>query len=253
MRHPFTLFAILFASILAVTATVRAAAAPVVLFDQAHKQRFLAGETGPLQLSKLAERFRQQGFQVAVRNDPLTQEALNGVTALVISGPFAALSPEEVDAVTGYLKSGGHLAVMLHISPPLSQLLDRLGVVVSNSVIHEHDNIIDGDPLSFRVTRLESHPLTKGIDHFSLYGVWALLDDGPNTSVVARTGDKAWIDLNGDRMLSRGDAVRSFAVAISGTLDKGRFAVFGDDAIFQNQYMDQSNTALADNLAQWLK
>ncbi len=228
-------------------------AEPIVIFDQGHNQRFLVNGDGPLQLSGLAAHFREQGFKVAVSDGPLTAEGLSGKDALVISGPFNAYTQAEIDAIAGYTENGGRLAIMLHIGPPLAALLDRLGVVVSGSVIHERENIIKTDDINFRVTNLETHPLTKEIKLFSIYGGWALLNDKPNTAVLARTGDKAWIDLNGDRKLNEGDAVQSFAVAITGTLGKGEFVVFADDAIFQNQYLDENNAALASNLVKWLK
>ncbi|MSM40027.1 MAG: DUF4350 domain-containing protein [Geobacter sp.] len=229
------------------------ATAATVLFDQGHNQRFLAGETGPLQLSGLAGQFTQKGFTVTTQNGPLSKEALAGVTALVISGPFAPYTPAEVDAIVDFVEQGGRLAIMLHIGSPLIPLLDRLGVVVSNSVIHEQENIIKDDALNFRVTRFEPGPLSQGLQQFSIYGGWALLNNGPNTAVVARTGDKAWVDLNRDRTLTPGDAVQAFAVAVSGTAGTGRFVVFGDDAIFQNQHLDESNSILAANLVSWLE
>jgi hypothetical protein len=47
--------------------------------------------------------------------------------------------------------------------------------------------------------------------------------------------------------------VGSFGVVVSGDLGNGRFIVFGDDAIFQNKFLDNSNRQLAKNLARWLK
>ena len=51
---------------------------------------------------------------------------------------------------------------------------------------------------------------------------------------------------------SKGDAGGPFTVAVSGTLGAGLFAVFGDDAIFQNRYLDEDNGRLAANLSGWL-
>ena len=48
------------------------------------------------------------------------------------------------------------------------------------------------------------------------------------------------------------DAVQSFAVAIAGQSGNGRFVVFGDDAIFQNQFFKGNNQVLGRNLARWL-
>ncbi len=240
-------------ALISLTLPAFAQAEPIVIFDQGHNQRFLVNGEGPLQLSRLAGQFREQGFKVATSDGPLSAAVLAGTDALVISGPFNAYTQSEIDTIAGYIEKGGRLAVMLHIGSPLTALLDRLGIVVSGSVIHERENIIKTDDINFRVTTVEPHPLTAAIERFSIYGGWALLNDKPNTAVIARTSDKAWIDLNGDRKLTEGDAVQSFAVAVTGVLGRGEYVVFGDDALFQNQYLDENNAALAANLAKWLK
>lgn len=224
-----------------------------VLFDQGHNQRFLISKEGPLQLSGLAGIFKDQGLSVAPHEGATTREALAGSSAFVVSGAFNSFTSEETDAIVSWVENGGRLAIMLHIGSPLVSLMDRLGVVVSSSVIHEKENLIKTEDINFTVKRIEPDPLTSGIEQFSIYGGWALLNDGLGTVALAKTGDKAWIDLNGDKKLSEGDAVQSFNVIVSGNHGQGRFVVFADDAIFQNQYLDENNSRLAVNLANWLK
>jgi hypothetical protein len=243
----FAVLTILFAT------QVMAEGLPNVLFDQGHNQRFLINKEGPLQLTGVAGIFKEQGLKVTSNEGVIDKDSLATAEALVISGAFNSFSPAEIDAIVDYLDNGGKLAIMLHIGPPLIPLLDRLGIIVSGSVIHEQENVIKSDDINFRVTRLESDPLFKDIEQFSLYGGWALLNEGVGTKVIAKTGEKAWIDLDGDKKLSEGDAVQSFAVIVNGTHGKGRFVIFADDAIFQNQYLDENNSKLAANLANWLK
>lgn len=238
------------AMILAALPSLAAGVAPTVIFDQGHGQRFTAGDQGELQLSKLADTLRDSGAAITTVTAPLSDEALKGAAGLVISGAFKPLQPEEVEAVARFVQNGGRLAVMLHIAPPLGSLLARLGVDFSNTVLHERHNIIDSD-LNFRVTDLSQNPLFSGIGSFSAYGVWAIRP-GTSSSAVARTSPEAWVDLNGDKVLSQGDAVGAFAVIVMGPLGKGEFAVFGDDAIFQNRFMDDNNRKLAANLGTWL-
>jgi hypothetical protein len=226
---------------------------PTVLFDQGHNQRFLINKEGPLQLTGLAAIFKEQGFKVAAHEVTIDVNALANAEALVISGAFNSFNPAEIDSIVSYVDNGGKLAIMLHIGSPLIPLLDRLGIIVSGSVIHEQENVIKTDDINFRVTRLESDPLFTDIEQFSVYGGWALLNEGVGTKAIAKTGEKAWIDLDGDKKLSEVDAVQSFAVIVSGTHGKGRFVIFADDAIFQNQYLDENNSKLAANLANWLK
>lgn len=223
---------------------------PLILFDQGHNQRFLIEEKGDLHLSKLADAMRATGVQAASSKKPLSEDALKDVSALVISGPFESLRPEEVEAVARFIEGGGRLAVMLHIGSPLAGLLSRLDLDSSNAVLHERRNIVDTDG-NFRVTNLSASPLFAGITHFSLYGGWAL-DPGKSAKSLAKTSSEAWADLDVNRVLSKGDIIGAFDVVVSGSLGSGSFVVFGDDAIFQNRYMDENNSRLASNLAGWL-
>ena len=223
---------------------------PNILFDQGHGQRFLIADTGDLQLSKFSETLAATGAQLRQTTATLTDEALKAATALVISGAFTPLQPDEIDAVVRFVQNGGRLAIMLHIAPPLDALLTRLGVYYSTSVLHERENAIDRD-INFRVTDLSPGPLTAGINSFSAYGVWALNPIAPITG-IARTSSASWVDLNGDGVLNKGDAVGAFAIAVTGALGQGDFVIFGDDAIFQNRFLDDDNRKLAANLGKWL-
>ena len=227
-------------------------AAPVVLFDEGHGQPFLARGERPLDLSALAGVFTAAGCEVRTSGQPLDGWALAGVDVLVISGAFQPLTTEEVTAVRAFVTRGGGLAVMLHIAPPLAGLLHAFAVDFANRPLQEKDHLIDGSPQNFRVFDLTAHPLTAGLTDFAVYGVWALRGTAPGVDVVARSGADSWVDLNQDGQVGPGDAVQAFGVAVAGTLDQGRFVVFGDDALFQNRFLEGNNRLLASNLARWL-
>ncbi|MDH4100566.1 MAG: DUF4350 domain-containing protein [Nitrospirota bacterium] len=239
--------------LLAFAGTSHAADKPVVLFDQGHGQLFFADRGDSLDLSNLASLFEGEGFVVRIGKEPFNEKLLSGVDAVVISGPFRPLAPAEVDAVRTFLYRGGSLSIMLHIGQPLADLLQGLEIAFSNGVIHEQDGIIDGEPINFAVSYLKPHDLTKGLEGFNLYGGWALINTDDNSEIIAETGQAAWVDLNGDKKLSPGDAVQAFGVAIAGGFGQGRFVVFGDDAIFQNRFLEGPNVLLANNLVKWLK
>lgn len=229
----------------------QAAAAQTILFDNGHGERFVIGDKGPLQLSAMAEICRSAGAQVATLDQPISDAALAGAGGLVISGAFSPLQPDEVDAVIRFMQRGGKVAVMLHIAPPLDSLLDRLRISYTNGVIEEKENVLKDNPLNFRVTRLESHPVLQGVPQFSLYGVWGLMNRDGSSRIVAATSPDAWVDLYNDK-IQRKEATGSFGVAVAGEVGKGGFIIFGDDAIFQNKFLDDTNTTLAGNLARWL-
>lgn len=230
------------------SAMVSWGAAPLVLVDQGHGQRFVVEQEGELHLSGLAAILKEEGLQVTTGRERLTDESLDKAAALVISGPFAPLASEEVDTVLRFLERGGRVALMLHIGQPLAGLIHRVGADFSNSVLHERRNVIDGNDITFRVRDLTTHPIFNGMEQFGLYGGWAL----NGLTSLARTSSEAWVDLDGNRKLSERDVKDRFTVVAEGNIGAGRILIFGDDAIFQNRYLDDSNTRLARNLAHWL-
>ncbi len=231
----------------------RACAQPVVLFDEAHGERFLTSHTGPLDLSNLGATFAQAGWNVRTLRATIDEASLATADAVVISGAFSPLAPAETRAIEKFLARGGRLAVMLHIAPPVDELLHHLNVAISNGVIREREHVLESDPFNFRVTDLQAHALTRNLDGFNIYGGWALQNLADNVQIVARTSARAWIDLNGDGVLNEHDAVQAFGVVLAGYTGRGWFAVFGDDAMFQNRFLVDGNLALAKNLATWLR
>ncbi len=230
-----------------------AAPRPVVLFDQGHGQRFLVEEKGELHLSGLSEVFRAEGFEVRSTGARLDRASLEGVRVLVTSGLFVPYGEEELAEITRFLEQGGGLAAMLHIAPTYAGLLERLGVIASGGVLNETGDVLGGNPLDFRVTSFLPHPLTAGLKSFSVYGGWAVMHRAPNASTLAFTGRGAWLDANRNRSRDPDEPLHAYGVLVAGTLGRGRFAVFGDDAIFQNRFLDAENRALAANLARWLR
>jgi hypothetical protein len=112
--------------------------------------------------------------------------------------------------------------------------------------------VIGGDPINFRVTALSPHALTRKVDSLAVFGAWALMNENADAVIIARTGRTAWVDLNGNNQLDAGDAVQAFGIAVAGHAGEGQFVVFGDDAIFQNEFLTGDNAVLAKNLGCWL-
>lgn len=228
-------------------------AGQTVLFDEGHGQRFTVAGSGELDLTRLAGMFTEAGYTVRTTKNKLAADTLADVDVLVISGAFAPLKGDEIETIHAFLERGGRLCIMLHIAPPLTGLMDRLGVVASNSVIREEEQIIGKDPLNLYVTHLSASPLFEGISRFALYGGWALNPEKDSVTTIATTGPEAWVDLDGDKRFGEGDASQAFAVAVAGTVGSGRFVIFGDDAVFQNKFIQEENHILAGNLVKWLK
>ena len=226
-------------------------AAPVVLFDQGHKQQFLVEKEGALDLSLFGGLFVERGALVQTSESPLSKAGLEGVDVLVISGAFAPISEEEAVVIMDFLRQGGKVAMMTHIPSPYVSILPQLGVSVSNGVVREQENIIGTNPTDFRVKDLTPHFLTSSIDTFSIFGGWALLARNDEVHSIARTSSRAWVDLNKNDLLDKQDAMQSFSMVLAGQVGEGTFVVFGDDALFQNQFLIEENLILAKNLVAW--
>jgi len=219
-----------------------------VLFDEAHGQLFKVDDPKDLGLSKLSSIFKNKNWTIKTSNSEITDELLNGIDALVISGAFKPITKSETLAIMRFLEGGGKLSVMLHIGPPMADLLHTLDVSISNGVLHETGDLVLKNDIDFKIRDLKVHELTTDLKEFNIYGGWALLPTKEHTYAIAYTSEKAWIDLNGDKLA---DAQQKFAVVVAGAIGKGAFVVFSDDAIFQNNFLAEHNYSLGENLVRW--
>lgn len=231
---------------------VSSVAAQIVLFDESHAQQFVIDKNGPLDLSGLAALYQNNGFTVTHHSEGLTRETLSAVDVLVLSGPFLPLTEAEIEAVLEFVDGGGGLAVMLHIAAPVANLLHRLDVDFTNGTLREMSKVIDDNALNFKVSAMADHPVTANLDHFSVYGTWALRATAAHAMVLAETSKHAWVDRDRDNQLTEVDAMQKFGVMVVGKIGNGRYIVIGDDALFQNRFLDESNRQLAVQLINWL-
>lgn len=232
--------------------TLRLGGRPKLLFDQGHRQLFFADRDGPLDLSRFAAVLEDRGFLVETSTGELSSDRLSTFDVLIISGPFSPLTSSELDAVTAFVEQGGQICLMLHVAPPLQPLLHRLDISASERVVYEQRNVMYGSLSDFLVTSSHSHDLTDGVDAFVVHGSWALFPAGGNAQPIAETSPAAWVDSNANQELDEEDIAGALPIAVAGRFGRGRFAIFGDDAVFQNQFLSGGNLTLAENLAKWL-
>ena len=225
----------------------------VVLFDEGHGQRFLVDRNGPLDLSGLSALFQKEGLLVKSNKEEITEKVLAEADVLVLSGAFVGFTLPEISAIVNFVHAGGQLCVMLHIGFPLAELLKELNVYVSKGVVREQENLIQQAETNYYVTVSGQHELMNGLERFKVYGGWALLTDNKNAETIAQTSSSAWIDTNMNGKQDARELQRPLGLSIAGTAGDGSFVVFGDDAIFQNQYLSEENMQLGKNLARWLK
>ena len=191
-------------------------------------------------------------------------------------------TPEEWQPPEGPVRIGlGHpryaVQVVVHVFGTMPQFVDHRGHIprrivlegngrlfrgthrerhlrkAAKGVIRETQNVIGANSLDYKVAVLRDHPLFEGIEYFNAYGAWALLDLDQNTRSIGLTSKQSWIDLNRDKRRNPGpEPYHSYAVVVAGKLGKGKVAAFGDDAIFQDDFLKDNNLKLSDNLAKWL-
>jgi hypothetical protein len=255
MRARAALFAGLLALLVCLAPGARAAdeeGRGKTVFDMAHNEIFSPLKDGPLHYSSLYGMFAEGG-EVAVNTGPITPSGLDGVGTYVIAGPAGEFTRDDVVVLQSYVRNGGNLLVLMHIAPPVARLVQGFGIVVSNFVVSERENVIEGQSQDFFVTRLAWHPITKGVERIAVFGTWGLMaEGGGGARVVASTSDNAWADVNRNRHYDEGEPVLSFGIAATARYGGGKVVVVADDAPFANEFIDRAdNRKFARNIIGW--
>lgn len=227
----------------------------IVLIDEAHGELFSPQLSRPLDYSHLARLFKKAGLTIKLQEQSVTPEALVGVRMFVVSGAFKEFTPFEVRTIMEYIRGGGSLLILLHVSAPLARLTEQLGIIVSNVVIVERDTKLQiaHEPLNFYVNRFQPHPIFSKVRRVAVYGSWGLLAEGRFARTLALTSEKAYADLDKNRRLDPGDPTQSFGIVASAELQKGKILVIGDDALFNNIFITEGdNERFATNIIRWL-
>lgn len=222
------------------------------VFDMSHTEIFSPLKNEPLHYSGFYEMIKAGG-PVDVNEGLITPATLKGVRTYVIAGPAGELTRDDIVILQSFVRRGGNLLVLLHIAPPVARLTESFGIIVSNFVVSEQENIIQGKSQDFYVHRFAKHPVTKGIKHLAVFGAWGLMADATTGSkVVASTTDKAWADLNRNRTLDEGEPVLDFGIVAVSRFGGGKVVVVADDAPFANQFLDKAdNRKFAQNIIDW--
>lgn len=224
-----------------------------VAFDLGHNEIFSPLNDGKLHYSNFYKSFQEAGANAGVNELLVTPEVLKDVDAYVIAGPASPFITPEIMALQGFVHDGGSLLVLLHISSPVARLTESFGIYVSNFVLSEGKNLIEGESQDFFVTDFAPSPVTKGLKKIALFGSWGLMAER-GALVVARTSDKAWADLNRSRTLEPDEPVQSFGIVAVREFGAGRVVVVADDAPFANSFETAGdNSLLADNIINWFR
>lgn len=229
------------------------APAPTTLFDLSHSEIFSPVKEGPLNYTSFHDALKQSGEEVGINKERVTPARLARIKTYIIAGPIHPFSSEEISALESFVKKGGNLLVLLHISPAVAQLTNSFGIIVSNFTIGETTGLIDNKAQDFFVTNFGPHPVTTGVEKLAVYGTWGLMTNEPAMTVAATTA-MAWADMDRNRKFDKGEPQQEFGIVAVTGFGKGKVVVVADDAPFANQFIGQAdNRRLAENIIRWFK
>ena len=231
----------------------KTAAAATTVFDMGHTEIFSPVKDGPLNYSTFHGMWKLSGEEVGLNKEPVTAARLSKVKTYIIAGPVQSFTREEVAALESFVKNGGNLLVLLHIAPPVAQLTNSFGILVSNFTIGETTGLIDNKSQDFFVTNFGAHAVSAGLEKISVYGTWGLMANEPAMTVAATTA-KAWADMDRNRKFDKGEPQQEFGIVAVSEAGKGKVVVVADDAPFANKFIGEAdNRRLAENIIRWFK
>jgi ABC-type uncharacterized transport system involved in gliding motility auxiliary subunit len=188
-----------------------------------------------------------------VRPLPLltTRKVPTDADLVVISGPKGELAPGELEALSVYLRGGGHALFMLdpYTVPDLSRYLTQFGFALEESVIVDDQNqVAGGEPLMPMIARFAPDVFPRQPRGEPMLPVVqpVRVQDG-KAQAFAFSSDTSWVVKNRERaerneldFKSGEDERGSFPVAAIATVaggKDGKVIVLGDSDFVNNFYV----------------
>lgn len=222
-------------------------------FDMGHHEIFSPNNGDSSSYTELYYKLQEQGFEVEIVVDSLTSDVLSDADLLVIGGPMIEFSSQEIADIRDFVGDGGNLLVLVHIFPPVNDLIEDFGIVCSTYIVHDTENQIDISPRNFYSLDLETHPITEGVERMAVFGSWSLTSVEP-ANVVAWTSDSAWLDVNGNQVFDMDYEVQGRLGVVAVSEYGGGKVVVLDDAVFIDEFVVVGdNRVLRDNIISWFK
>jgi hypothetical protein len=147
---------------------------PSVLYDEGH----LNSHTADGGYKPLADLIRSDGYTLRLTREPITAQALSGVSVLVVvcargtndANDGAAFSDSEAAAMDQWIRSGGSLLLITDHWPygsAVESLAQRFGVQMGKGIVEDpghHDPSLGESHLVFATDNglLLNHPITRG-------------------------------------------------------------------------------------------
>lgn len=244
-------------------------AGPVVSIDEAHHNF----HTSDGRYAPFADLLRRDGYRVQANREPFTSRSLADARALVIANavhesneqswarPIAsAFTPEEVEAVRGWVQGGGSLLLIADHMPfagAAAELGRALGFEFSDGFAVKADGAVDPFIFSRADSTLGNHPIVDGrspderVDSIATFTgqgfratngsaspLFKLSDD-----MILLEPDTAWVFNDGTRRRPAEGWLQAAALE----LGRGRVVVMGEAAMFSAQLAGPQRTPMGMN------
>ncbi len=215
--------------------------------------------------------FREIGF-VAHLLSPLTgvtkihpDNLTDFVSVLLITPRDAQRMVADIDMLAKYVAEGNGIIVAGQASSSeyepwarsaVNDLTSKFGIEFQRDMVCDPEHPFLNDeryPHWPMIVNFEDHATTEGIELIS-YSAGCSLNVWGNATPIARTSERAWSDVNGDKKFDaeaerRGEKI----VAAVSNYGKGRIACIGDNSLWSSRFLDGfDNNDLLLNLVKWV-
>ena len=216
---------------------------PRLLFDDAHRNFHRSdGRYAPF-----VTLMRNDGYSVTANAQPFRAASLEGHDILVIANAEGAetgapaFTPEEVEAVAGWVERGGSLLLIADHSPfgrAADALARRFGVAMLDSHLKDPAHSESASPFFLLFTRenglLAEHPITRGLDRLVTFGGQALRIESAG-EVLLRLAPDAQIVRDRTKPDVSEPVGANAAAAVALTPGRGRVVIMGEAAALTAQ------------------
>ncbi|MXV64203.1 DUF4350 domain-containing protein [Natronorubrum sp. JWXQ-INN-674] len=166
----------------------------------------------------------------------------NETVAFVVA-PDEQYTDEDAARVQQFVNAGGTLVVFENFGANGNDLLEAAGAEArADGVLLRDEQEFFRGPTMPVATGVENHTFTEDVDQLTLN--YASAVEPGEATVLVRTSDYAYRDIDGDGQLSAGEEPAAYPVATVESVSAGQVVVVGDPSIAVNAMIDEpDNTA----------